>query len=102
MAAEPRVVELDHPAVRAKLSQIRDHTTDVPTFRRLVAEIALLLTYEATRSLPSEPIDVQTPLETVPGTRIPWDRVAVVPVLRAGLGMLDGALDLLPGAAVGF
>jgi len=102
MAAEPRVVQLDHPAVRAKVTQIRDAATDVPTFRRLVDEVALLLTYEATRSLPSEPIDVRTPLETTPGTRIPWDRVAVVPVLRAGLGMLDGALNVLPGAAVGF
>ena len=71
-------------------------------FRRLVEEITLLLTYEATKDLPTEDLDIETPLEVAPFPRIAGKKVAVCPILRAGLGMLDGVLTLISGARVGF
>jgi uracil phosphoribosyltransferase len=93
---------VEHPLVQHKLSLARNLTTDTKTFRNLVAEIAALLTYEATRDLPLEPFEVETPLETAAAARVPGKKLAVVPILRAGLGMLDAVLDLLPVARVGF
>jgi uracil phosphoribosyltransferase len=100
--AERVVIELDHPIVRDKLAALRDRTADVPTFRRLANELALLVAYEATRTLETEPVEIETPLERMQAQKVRADRLVLVPVLRAGLGMLDGALQLLPHAPVGF
>jgi uracil phosphoribosyltransferase len=102
MSAEPRLVEVAHPLVRHKLTLIRDRATDTRDFRELVHEVSLLVCYEATRTLATEPCQVETPLELTEGVRVAPSRVTVVPVLRAGLGMLDAVLSLLPAARVGF
>ena len=96
------VVEVDHPLVRHKLSYLRDRRTSTGDFRRLVRELTTLLTYEATKDLPTETVRVETPLEWTEVHRIQGKKVAVCPVLRAGLGMLDGFLELVSGARVGF
>jgi uracil phosphoribosyltransferase len=96
------VVEVRHPLVQHKLSYIRDKETPTVHFRKLVEEVTLLLTYEATKDLPTEQVDIETPLEVAPMTRISGKKVAVCPILRAGLGMLDGVLTLISGARVGF
>src|SRR5438270_6488364 len=97
-----RVTVVDHPVVAAKLTALRDVQTDTPTFRRLVDDLVTLLAYEATRDLSVEPVDVQTPLTTTQGVRLTSPPPLVVPVLRAGVGMLDGFIRLLPDAEVGF
>jgi uracil phosphoribosyltransferase len=99
---DSHVVEVAHPLVRHKLTLLRDRSTDTRDFRRLTYELALLVCYEATRTLETEPCEVETPLERAEGVRIPPSRVTVVPVLRAGLGMLDAVLALLPASRVGF
>ncbi len=96
------VVEVKHPLVQHKLSYLRDKDTPTVHFRRLVEEITLLLTYEATKDLPTEDVQIETPLELAPFPRIAGKKVAVCPILRAGLGMLDGVLTLISGARVGF
>jgi uracil phosphoribosyltransferase len=96
------VTEVDHPLVRHKLSYLRDKRTSTGDFRRLVRELTALLTYEATKDLPTETVRVETPLEWTRVDRIEGKKVAVCPVLRAGLGMLDGFLGLVSGARVGF
>jgi uracil phosphoribosyltransferase len=96
------VVEVDHPLVQHKLSYLRDKRTSTGDFRRLVRELTALLTYEATKDLPTETVRVETPLEWTAVERIEGKKVAVCPVLRAGLGMLDGFLGLVSGARVGF
>jgi uracil phosphoribosyltransferase len=96
------VVEVTHPLVQHKLSYLRDKDTPTVHFRKLVEEVTLLLTYEATKDLPTENVDIETPLEVAPMTRISGKKVAVCPILRAGLGMLDGVLSLISGARVGF
>ena len=96
------VVEVDHPLVRHKLSFLRDRRTSTGDFRRLVGELTLLLTYEATKHFPTERVRVETPLEWTEVDRISGKKVAVCPVLRAGMGMLDGVLSLVSGARVGF
>jgi uracil phosphoribosyltransferase len=96
------VVEVDHPLVRHKLSLLRDKRTSTGDFRRLVRELTALLTYEATKDLPTETVRVETPLEWTEVERISGKKVAVCPVLRAGVGMLDGFLELVSGARVGF
>jgi uracil phosphoribosyltransferase len=96
------VVEVRHPLVQHKLSYLRDKDTPTVHFRRLVEEITLLLTYEATKDLPTEDVSIETPLELAPFPRIAGKKVAVCPILRAGLGMLDGVLTLISGARVGF
>ena len=97
-----RINVVDHPVVAAKLTSLRDVTTDTPTFRRLVDDLVTLLAYEATRGIPVEVIDVETPLTTTKGVRPTSPPPLVVPVLRAGVGMLDGLIRLLPDAEVGF
>ena len=97
-----RVVVLDHPVVRHKTTLLRSTETDTRLFRALVHEISLLVLYEASRLLPTEKEHVQTPMAGFDGVRIPGSALAIVPVLRAGLGMLDAALELLPHAPVGF
>jgi uracil phosphoribosyltransferase len=96
------VTEVRHPLVQHKLSYLRDKDTPTVHFRKLVEEVTLLLTYEATKDLPTEDVDIETPLEVAPMPRISGKKVAVCPILRAGLGMLDGVLTLISGARVGF
>ncbi|HEY5822016.1 MAG TPA: uracil phosphoribosyltransferase [Propionibacteriaceae bacterium] len=97
---ELRVV--DHPLVAHKLSVLRDERTDSPTFRRLTEELVTLLAYEATRDVRVEPVTVQTPLMPAQGVQLSPPRPLVVPILRAGLGMLEGMTRLMPTAEVGF
>jgi len=94
--------EVTHPLVRHKLGLLRDVNTDTEMFRRLVNELTLLLTYEATKEMGLEAVEVETPLERTTAHRIPGKKVAVCPILRAGMGMLDGVLSLIPVARVGF
>ena len=96
------VTEVRHPLVQHKLSYLRDKSTPTVHFRKLVEEVTLLLTYEATKDLPTEDVEVETPLEVGRFPRISGKKVAVCPILRAGVGMLDGVLSLIPGARVGF
>ena len=96
------VVALDHPLVRHKLSYLRDKRTSTGDFRRIVRELTALLTYEATKELPTETVRVETPLEWTEVERVSGKKLAVCPVLRAGVGMLDGFLGLVSGARVGF
>ena len=96
------VTEVRHPLVGHKLGLLRDSSTPTHMFRQLVNEVTLLLTYEATKDLPTEDVDIETPLEVAPMPRISGKKVAVCPILRAGLGMLDGVLTLISGARVGF
>lgn len=97
-----RALVVDHPLVAHKLAVLRDVTTDTPTFRRLTDELVTLLAYEATRHIRVEPYPVQTPLAPADGVRLGRPLPLVVPVLRAGLGMLEGMTKLLPTAEVGF
>ena len=97
---ELRVV--DHPLVAHKLTVLRDETTDSPTFRRLTEELVTLLAYEATREVRVSPRTVQTPLMPAVGVKLSAPRPLVVPILRAGLGMLEGMTRLIPTAEVGF
>jgi uracil phosphoribosyltransferase len=96
------VVEVSHPLVRHKLGLLRDESTPTQLFRQLVDELTLLLTYEATKDMATEEIVVRTPLEETAVERISGKKVAVCPILRAGIGMLDGVLSLISGARVGF
>jgi uracil phosphoribosyltransferase len=96
------VTEVTHPLVRHKLGLLRDRNTSTADFRRLVDEVTLLLTYEATKDLVTEEVEVDTPLERTRVQRISGKKVAVCPILRAGVGMLDGVLSLVSGARVGF
>lgn len=93
---------VDHPLVAHKLTALRDVRTDSPTFRRLADELVTLLAYEATRGIRVEAVQVRTPVATAVGVRLARPTPLVVPVLRAGLGMLDGMTRLLPTAEVGF
>ena len=97
-----QVTVVDHPVVGAKLTALRDVDTEMPTFRRLVDDLVTLLAYEATRDLSVEPVSVQTPLAATTGVRLTSPPPLVVPILRAGVGMLDGFIRLLPDAEVGF
>ena len=97
-----RVHVADHPLISHKLSVLRDAGTDSPTFRRLTEELVTLLAYEATREVSVEPVEVTTPLTTTQGVRLTSPGPLVVPILRAGLGMLEGMQRLLPTAEVGF
>jgi uracil phosphoribosyltransferase len=97
-----RVTEVGHPLVQHKLSYLRDKETPTVHFRKLVNELTLLLTYEATKDMPTEPVEIETPLEKMQAQRISGKKVAVNPVLRAGLGMLEGVLSLISSARVGF
>jgi uracil phosphoribosyltransferase len=97
-----RLVVLDHPLVQHKLALLRDEQTTTKDFRHLMGELAAFLCYEATRDLELEEFQVRTPLEETPARRVSGKKLGVVAVLRAGLGMLDAVLDLIPVARVGF
>lgn len=96
-----RVTLVDHPMVQHKLSILRDKATSCKQFRELVRELALFEGYEATRDLPLSDVDVETPICTARCKQVSGKKLAVVPILRAGLGMVDGVLDLIPAARVG-
>ena len=93
---------IDHPLVSHKLTTLRDERTDSATFRRLADELVTLLAYEATRDVRVEPVDIVTPVSPTRGVKLATPKPLVVPILRAGLGMLDGMMRLLPTAEVGF
>jgi uracil phosphoribosyltransferase len=97
----PGLTVVNHPLVQHKLSLLRDRGTSTAKFRLLVREISLLLAYEATRELPLEPIEIDTPLERGTFPRLSGKKLCLVSILRAGNGILDGMLDLLPSARVG-
>jgi len=97
-----RIHVADHPLVAHKLTALRDERTDSLTFRRLADELVTLLAYEATRDVRTEPVEITTPVATTTGVRLAAPKPLVVPILRAGLGMLDGMMRLLPTAEVGF
>jgi uracil phosphoribosyltransferase len=93
---------VEHPLVQHKLGLLRDRTTTTRDFRQLAGEIAAFLCYEATRDLDLEPCEVETPLERTAAARVSGKKLGVVAILRAGVGMLDAVLDLIPVARVGF
>src|ERR671920_2428144 len=97
-----RVHVADHPLITHKLTYLRDKRTDSPTFRRLAEELMTLLAYEATRDVRVEPFDIETPVAPTTGIKLSNPKPLVVPILRAGLGMLEGMMRLLPSAEVGF
>ena len=96
------VTVVHHPLVQHKLGLLRDQETPTQFFRQLVNELAVLLTYEVTKELAVEEVEIATPLERMTVPRISGKKVAVVPILRAGIGMLDGVLSLVTAARVGF
>lgn len=96
-----RITVIDHPMVQHKLSILRDKDTPSKQFRELVRELALFEGYEATRDLPLEEVEITTPISTTKAYRIGGKKMAIVPILRAGLGMVDGVLELVPAARVG-
>lgn len=99
--ADERLNVLEHPLIAHKMSIMRDGSTAPSQFRQLVHEVAMLEVYEASRDLATEPVEVETPLRRTVGKRIAGEKLAVVPILRAGMGMLDGVLSAIPSAAVG-
>ena len=96
-----KVYVFDHPLIQHKLSILRDKDTSVKEFRELISEIAMLMCYEATRDLPLEEVDVETPVGTAHCKHIAGKKLAVVPILRAGLGLVDGMVNMMPNAKVG-
>ena len=97
-----RVHVADHPLIAHKLTYLRDERTDSPTFRRLAEELVTLLAYEATREVRVQPIEIRTPVAPTTGIKLATPKPLVVPILRAGLGMLEGMVRMLPSAEVGF
>lgn len=95
------VIELSHPLIQHKISKLRDKNTGTNEFRKLVEEIAMLMGYEALKDLPLHDIEVETPIETCHTPVIEGKTLAIVPILRAGLGMVNGMLALVPSAKVG-
>ena len=96
-----KVCVFDHPLIQHKLSIMRDKNTSVKEFRELVSEIAMLMCYEATRALPLEPVEIETPVAKATVNRIAGKKLAIVPILRAGLGMVDGMVSMMPNVKVG-
>ena len=92
---------VDHPLIQHKISLMRDKNTGTKEFRDLVSEVAMLLCYEATRDLPTEEVEVETPIALARTKVLAGRKLALVPILRAGLGMVDGMLNLIPAAKVG-
>jgi len=97
----PNLTVLDHPLIRHKLAILRQVNTPTRDFRQLVSEIAMLMTYEVTRDLPMEAVEVQTPLERTIQYTVAGKKLTLVPILRAGLGMVEGISALIPSARVG-
>lgn len=101
MPVRPHLTVLDHPLVGDKVTRLRDHRTGHRGFRDLIREIGALMAYEVLRDLPAEEVEVETPLETTAGLRVREEDIVLVPILRAGLGMLEGFTAVLPGARIG-
>ena len=97
----PNLTVLDHPLIQHKLSLLRDRHTSTRDFKQLVSEIAMLMAYEVTKDLPTEPVEVETPLERMTGRQVSGKKLTLVPILRAGLGMVEGIAQLIPSARVG-
>jgi uracil phosphoribosyltransferase len=97
----PNLTVLDHPLIQHKLTILRDKGTSTRDFKQLVNEIATLMAYEVTQDLPLEPVEVETPLERTRGVQVAGKKLTLVPILRAGLGMVDGISQLIPSARVG-
>ncbi|MBB5763135.1 uracil phosphoribosyltransferase [Methylorubrum rhodesianum] len=95
-----RVTVVDHPLVQHKLTMMRDGERSTKGFRELLNEIGMLLAYEVTRDLPLEPVTIQTPIQAMEGRRIAGKKLVLAPILRAGVGFLDGMLSLMPSARV--
>ena len=98
---DPRLTVVDHPLVQHKLAILRDKETPTKRFRELVTELTLLEAYEALRDLPLEDVEIETPLEKTIARKMSGKKLTFIPILRAGLGMLDGLLELVPSARVG-
>ncbi len=96
-----KIYVFDHPLIQHKVAQIRDKDTNTRDFRQLVKEIAMLMTYESTRDLKLEDVDIETPICATKVKMLKGEDVAIVPILRAGLGMVDGILEIIPNAKVG-
>lgn len=96
-----KVVVLDHPVIKHKLTMLRDKNTGTNEFRQLAKEITVMLTYEATKDFPLEEIEVETPITKTKGYKISGKKLGIIPILRAGLGMVDGLLEVFPIAKVG-
>jgi uracil phosphoribosyltransferase len=101
MADFPNLTIIRHPLIQHKLAVLRDRNTSKKTFRALVDEISMLMGYEVTKELPLEPIEVDTPLERTPAHVVSGKKLTLVPILRAGLGMVEGMLRLMPSVRVG-
>jgi uracil phosphoribosyltransferase len=99
--AFPNLTVLDHPLIQHKLSILRDRETSTRDFKQLVSEIATLMAYEATKDLATEPVEIDTPLERMTGRQVSGKKLTLVPILRAGLGMVEGIAQLIPSARVG-
>src|SRR4051812_729733 len=97
----PNVIVPDHPLLRHKMTLLRDRTTSTAQFRQIAREISLLMAYEVTRDLPLEPVEIETPLEAMRTERLAGKKLCIVSILRAGNGILEGMLDLVPSARVG-
>ena len=97
----PNLIVLDHPLIQHKLTLLRDRHTTTRDFKQLVTEISVLMGYEVTKDLPTEPHEIETPLERMVGTQVAGKKLVLVPILRAGLGMVDGLTQLVPSARVG-
>jgi len=98
---QDKVHIMNHPLIQHKVSIIRQTSTGVKEFREMVSEIAMLMCYDATRNLATEMVEIETPLATVMAPVLSGKKLAIVPILRAGLGMVDGMLNLIPSAKVG-
>ena len=96
-----KAVIFDHPLIQHKLAVLRDKNTPSKDFRILVSEIAMLMTYEVTRDLPLKDVQIETPMTTMTAKKLAGKKLAVVPILRAGLGMVDGVLNIIPSARIG-
>jgi len=101
MSDLPNLTVLGHPLIQHKLALLRDRRTPTKDFRDLVAEIAMLMAYEVTKDLPTAPVDLETPLERTTGAKVAGKKLTLVPILRAGLGMVEGISRLVPSARVG-
>ena len=97
----PNLTVVNHPLIQHKLTILRDKRTGTRDFKQLVSEIAMLMAYDVTSDLPLEPVEIETPLERMRGVQVAGKKLTLVPILRAGLGMVDGISQLIPSARVG-
>jgi len=101
MSDFPQLTVLDHPLIQHKLSHLREESTPKKRFKELVDEIAMLMAFEATRGIETEDVEIRTPIEDMTAQRLSGKKLVLVPILRAGLGMVEGILRLIPSARVG-